>query len=84
MASGVPIVATRLLTHTQVLDDDSAVLVAPEPQEMADGIVRLMQDPDTGRELAARAKKTVEKNYSREKYLEKLRQAYEWVEIQIT
>jgi len=84
MASGVPIVATKLLTHTQVLDEDSAVLVATKPQEMADGITKLMEDSDLGRELAARAERVVRENYSKEKYLEKLHQAYEWVESRIT
>ena len=35
LRSGKPIVATRLLTHTQVLDDDTAMLTAPDPQAFA-------------------------------------------------
>ena len=84
MASGVPIVATKLLTHTQVLSEGSAVLVAPQPQEMAHGIIKLMEDHDLGRELAAKAARIVEENYSRERYLEKLREAYGWIESRIT
>ena len=32
LRSGRPIVATRLLTHTQVLDDDVAILTEPTPE----------------------------------------------------
>jgi len=35
-----PIVATRLLTHTQVLSDDTAILTAASPQEFAAGILQ--------------------------------------------
>ncbi len=83
MASGVPIVATNLLTHTQVLDDTSAVLVAAGPDEMAEGIVRLLENDELGRRLAAAAAKVVQENYSRKRYVEKLRDAYDWIENRI-
>ena len=39
MRSGKPIVATRLLTHTQVLSDQTAILTGVPPREFADGIL---------------------------------------------
>ena len=39
LRSGKAIVATRLLTHTQVLDDDTAILTGMSPREYADGIL---------------------------------------------
>ncbi len=51
--SGVPVVATRLPTHTQVLDDEIAVLVAPEPEDMSRGLVALLRDPARRAALAA-------------------------------
>ena len=39
LASGMPLVATSILSHTQVLDEDVAFLVEPEPQAMADGLI---------------------------------------------
>ncbi|MGH9392316.1 MAG: glycosyltransferase, partial [Vicinamibacteria bacterium] len=41
LRAGKPIVATRLLTHTQVLDDESAVLTEPTPEAFADAILAL-------------------------------------------
>lgn len=43
--SGTAVLATRLPTHTQVMTDDVAVLVEPTPQAMAEGLVRLLQEP---------------------------------------
>ena len=40
LRSGKPIVATRLLTHTQVLSDDTAILTGASPREFADGILQ--------------------------------------------
>ena len=45
LRSGKPIVATRLLTHTQVLDDDTAILTGATPQEFADGILAALDRP---------------------------------------
>ncbi len=42
--SRVPLVATRLPTHTQVLDDDIALLVEPDPEALGQGLARLLED----------------------------------------
>lgn len=55
MDSGVPIVATALPNHTQLLDADCAVLVAPEPRALADGLGRVLDDPALGERLALEA-----------------------------
>ncbi len=44
MAAGKAILATDIASHTQVLDDSCAMLVAPEAQAMADGLGRLIAD----------------------------------------
>src|SRR5258708_221911 len=54
LRSGTPIVATRLLTHTQVLTDDIAVLTPPTPEGFAEGILRLMADPRPPSPIAPR------------------------------
>ena len=45
LRSGRPIVATRLLTHTQVLNDESAILTGATPDGFADGILAALDDP---------------------------------------
>ncbi len=45
LRSGRPIVATRLLTHTQVLSDETAFLTGASPREFADGILGALGGP---------------------------------------
>ena len=48
LRSGRPIVATRLLTHTQVLDDGIAFLTPPNAAGFAAGILEAVGDPRPG------------------------------------
>jgi len=75
LRSGRPIVATRLLTHTQVLDDDTAILTAPAPADYARGIIEAVSDPARARAIGARAKAMADVKYSEEAYLAKTRDA---------
>jgi glycosyltransferase involved in cell wall biosynthesis len=79
LRSGRPIVATRLLTHTQVLDDEVAVLTPATPQGFADGILRAANDPSLGRAIGVRARMLAETKYSYEAYLNRTRQACEYL-----
>ena len=65
----MPIVATDLLTHTQVLSPDVARLVAPEAEAFAAGVAGLLDNPAAGRTLAAAARRLSDAKYSREVYL---------------
>ncbi len=76
LRSGKPIVATNLLTHTQVLTPECAVLTSPDPSTFAAAIARLIDHPDEGRVLADAARRLAERQYSREVYLERTREAY--------
>jgi glycosyltransferase involved in cell wall biosynthesis len=73
LRAGRPIVATNLLTHTQVLDDSVSILTAPTPDGMAAGILRALADPAAARELGNRAHALAETKYSYEAYLAKTR-----------
>src|SRR2546428_8162622 len=55
LRSGKPIVATRLLTHTQVLNDDTAILTGSMPREFADGILVALNDPIRAAAVGRRA-----------------------------
>jgi len=70
--SGRPLLATRLATHTQVLDDTIACLVEPSPEAMAQGMLRLIHDPDYRWQLAAAAQRRVREHYSPVAYRRKL------------
>jgi glycosyltransferase involved in cell wall biosynthesis len=73
LASGVPLVATRILSHTQVLDDSVCVLVDPEPASMAQGLIRAL-DETVRREVTTGARALYDRQYSPTAYERKIRQ----------
>jgi glycosyltransferase involved in cell wall biosynthesis len=77
LASGVPLVATRIRSHTQVLSDDVCFLAEPDPASMADAILRALGDDGERRAVAARAKKLYEERYSRRRYVERMQRLLE-------
>ena len=74
--SGQPVLATRLPTHTQVLDKEIAMLADPESQSFAEALVTLARDSDLRKRLGKAAKKRVAEQYSIEAYKEKLANFY--------
>jgi glycosyltransferase involved in cell wall biosynthesis len=76
LASGRPIVATRIASHTQVLDESLAFLVDPTPAGVAAGIRAVLENPDEARARAGRGLALVEREYSEARYREKVAAAY--------
>jgi glycosyltransferase involved in cell wall biosynthesis len=74
LRAGRAIVATRLLTHTQVLDDSVAVLTGASPREFADGIISTLADPGMAMALGACAAELAATKYSYDAYLERTRE----------
>lgn len=79
MSTGVPIVATDRLTHTQVLDDRCAVLCEPTPEGLADALCRVVADPAAHAHLGVIARERVRDLYSRTAFERKLLAAYDLV-----
>ncbi|MBN2201207.1 glycosyltransferase family 4 protein [bacterium] len=75
LRSGVPMVATRLWTHTQVLDERTAVLTDPDPAAFGAGIVRLLRDKSLAGRIGRAAVRLADEAYSYRVYLEKLGRA---------
>ncbi len=80
LRSGRAIVATRLLTHTQVLDDTVAFLTPPTADGFARGILDAIGDRAKARVIADSAKHLAETKYSYEAYLTRTRQACAYLE----
>ena len=80
LRSGIPIVATAHITHTQVLNNDVAALTKPEANDFASGILKVLQDKDYARTISENARRLADKEYSYEAYLEKTRSVYEFLE----
>lgn len=75
LRSGRPIVATRLLTHTQVLNDEVSILTDATPEGFGAGILAVLGDPDRARAVGDAARRLAETKYSYEAYLSRTRQA---------
>ena len=75
LRSGRAIVATRLLTHTQVLSDEIAILTEPTAAGFARGILQAINDPAAAARIGGAAKRLAETRYTYEAYLQRTREA---------
>jgi glycosyltransferase involved in cell wall biosynthesis len=80
LASGRPLLATAIASHTQVLDDSCALIVPPDPQGIGAGLVKLAEEVEFGERLGAAAARVAEEKYSLDAYREKLLGAYRSLE----
>lgn len=74
--AGKPTVATSLAAHTQVLNEEIALLIEPSGEALAEGILRLLQDPDLRQRMGHNARTFAEARFNFENYLDKMRQVY--------
>jgi glycosyltransferase involved in cell wall biosynthesis len=81
--SGSPVLATRLRTHTQVLDDRLAYLVDPEPAALGQGLAELMSDPELRSRLATSAKEYVQREHTPQAARRKLEAFYTTMEARV-
>jgi glycosyltransferase involved in cell wall biosynthesis len=75
LRSGRVIVATRLLTHTQVLDDGVAILTDATAAAFANGILQAIDDPAAAARIGEAAARLAATKYSYEAYLARTREA---------
>jgi len=71
LKSGKPVVATDLWTHSQVLDQGIAFLMAPDADSLAAGLRQALFTPE-GRVRAAKAGEMAAREYTFSRYTEKL------------
>jgi glycosyltransferase involved in cell wall biosynthesis len=83
MDSGTALLATRLRTHTQVLDDRTAYLVEPEPRALGSGLATLLRDGSLRQGLAARAKDHVQREFTPQAARRKLEAFYDRIEARL-
>ena len=79
LASGRPLVATRIRSHTQVLDDSTGFLVEPELESLAAGLIEALTDPAGAERRVRSASVLYEREYSRSSYEGKIRQLLEMI-----
>jgi glycosyltransferase involved in cell wall biosynthesis len=74
--SGRALVATRLPTHTQVLDDTLACLVEPEAESMADGIIRVATSVEYRDQIATAAKQRAQERHTYRAFRDRVHALY--------
>ena len=81
--SSAAVLATDLPTHTQVMNENIAMLVAPEKRVFAKGLVNLLSDESLRMKLATNARRFIKREHSFEAFRTKLSLFYEEVERSI-
>lgn len=71
-----PIVATNITAHTQVLTDDTAILVEPNKVSFAEGILRALNNPELSEQLGKNAHQFAREKFSHQDYILKVNQIY--------
>ena len=72
LASGTPLVATNIYSHTQVLGPDVAFLVEPTESGLAAGIMGALRNPQEALKLGRNAQGLYAREYSRQSYVAKM------------
>ncbi|MDO5673413.1 MAG: glycosyltransferase family 4 protein [bacterium] len=77
LAGGIPLVATAIYSHTQVLTEEVAFLVEPKVQDMAQGLLAALGESALAAEKAGRAQELYNREYARPIYVQKLKRVLE-------
>ncbi len=83
LAAGKAILATSILSHTQVLNDEVALLAPPEVGPFSQAIVRLCGDDAHRERLGSAARRLAERKYSLEAFREGVGRLYHWLESSV-
>ncbi len=77
--SGKPMLATALRTHTQVVDNTSAMLTEPTVEKFAEGMIKLINDEQLRIQIGEQGKYLVESQFSYPVFQNKLNQLFDWL-----
>ena len=76
LASGKPILGTKIYSHTQVLNSNCSYLVEPNPKDFAKGLEKLINDKTLRESIGETGKELAKKNFSLNSYKKKLKKIY--------
>ncbi|MDB9526585.1 glycosyltransferase family 4 protein [Oscillatoria sp. CS-180] len=80
LGSGKAVIATNLETHTQVLTNDLAMLVEPNPSAFAQGLFELSQSDSLRQALGEAGQSMIRENFSLEAFTERANRLLDWVQ----
>jgi len=76
-ASGIPVVATDVGGVSELVSKETGILVPPKnPNALADGIKRILKNPEISKKMGERAKEN-SKKYTQERLIENIEGLYE-------
>jgi glycosyltransferase involved in cell wall biosynthesis len=81
--SGKPLLATDLLTHTQVLTHEVSCLSAATPEAFAAGMVKLAQAPELCQELGIAGRQFIQEKHCYAVFHRTVRELYSWLSDEI-
>lgn len=82
LGSGVPVIATNLPTHTQVISTDTGRLCNPNARDMAEAMHELMRSPEDRKKLASGAIELIKSEHSSEAFQKQLNNIYKRISEQ--
>ena len=71
-----PIVATNITAHTQVLSSETAMLVEPNKDAFAEGILHVLREPELAECIAKNAHEFAKQKFSHQDYISKVNRIY--------
>ena len=83
LKSGKPTLVTNLVTHTQVVDRNTAFLAEPNPEAFAEGLATLLSDHLLCARLGKAGKELIESKYSLNAFKETFDMAMTWLEREL-
>lgn len=83
LESGKPVLATKLPTHTQILDSKVAMLAEPYPQPFSEAMLHLIEDENARKSLGSAGKILAEEQFSYTAFRTKLNDFLDWLENEI-
>lgn len=84
IARNIPLVATNIYSHTQVLDETVAFLVEPTAVGIAQGITAALAPGSEPQQRAANARQLYEQRYSRQVYQDKMKSVLDYLRDRVT
>ena len=81
--SGKALLATRLATHTQVLDSGVAVLADPFPDAFSKAMLRLIEDETLRMDLGEAGKTLIEEKHTYTAFRKEMLSLFDWLEMEV-
>ncbi len=81
--SGKALLATRLATHTQVLDSRVAALADPFPDAFSKAMLRLIEDETLRMDLGKAGKQLIEEKHTYTAFRKKMLSLFDWLEMEV-